>query len=126
MATRLTESRLRQIIREEARRLVTNRRSLRESDRSEFYDIDEPGMQGIPDAATVAEMIIRALGGDAEAKTFYNDCMFNSDPEVDRELEAYIEEFGGGALDSESEDDQMEVLEALAYSLGGKPGTPLK
>ena len=150
---RITESRIRQIIREEAAKLFRRpTRTLREggldpnldpdppprldkraaaehsryinrigepdgeeAEDFEFYSGGRPGMQGMPDAATVAEMIIGEEGGDA--MQLYQAVM-SGDHGADEELKNYIDDFGGGALTGDSESDVDAVLAALAPMSG--------
>ena len=159
MAITLTESRLRQIIREEAAKLSRRpTRNLREGgldpnldpdpplggrghldkraadehsryinrigepdgeEDFEFYRGGKPGMQGMPDAATVADMIIEKEGGDASQ--LYKAVM-RGDHTADAELKDYIDDFGGGALTGDSESDVDAVLAALAPMSGMRQG----
>jgi hypothetical protein len=120
---RINESTIRRIIREEARQ-VLGMESLRinESDFEDEEDFDEeadiPGMRGIPDEAYIASQIVDQLGDDA-SQSFYDDCMFNSNPSADNELEDYIEDFGGGAFDGSDERHQLKVLRAISHILRG-------
>jgi hypothetical protein len=85
-------------------------------------DFDEeaniPGMTGETDEYYIAAQIVDQLGDNA-AQDLYNDCMYNSNPNADYELEDYIEDFGGGLFDGSDEDQQMKVLRAIAHTLRG-------
>lgn len=112
---RITEQRLRQIIKEEIR-LIT-RKNINEM----YHDYDEDDLnsdrQGVPDEAMVADDIIKELGREG-AISFYHSCMSGSDPSADVELESYIESYSDGILDGSNERTQLKILDALKYSLG--------
>ena len=91
-----------------------------DADDEEDFDeeADIPGMHGVPDEAYIASQIVDQLGDDA-SQSFYDDCMFNSNPQADNELEDYIEDFGGGAFDGSDERQQLKVLRAISHILRG-------
>lgn len=96
-----------------------DRKAFDADDEEDFdEDFDIPGMRGVPDVAYIATQIVDQLGDDA-SQSFYDDCMFNSNPQADNELEAYIEDFGGGAFDGSDESHQLKVLQAISHILRG-------
>jgi len=133
---RITESRIRQIIRQEARRALGEARRLDPSRDPEpdFDKLDRAGRQEHTrylgdvednepgDIETIAQQIIDEVG-EQQAKLFYNEIAAGSswppNPKMARELASLINRFSGVPGLGDDHLNQMAVLRAVSNIIRG-------
>jgi len=109
MAIRITESQLRQIVRQEARRLVEAGGFVRPG--PDISDPDVDHFADLSDPYAVAQRMIGDLGADEVADILRG--VMDGDHTADAEFQEHIEAFSDGVLDGGDVQTQNEVIDAL-------------
>jgi len=111
---KITESALRKIVRQEARRLVEAGGFVRPG--PDISDPDVDHFANLSDPYYIADAIIETLGAKG-ATDLHRDVM-EGDHTADAEFQELIGDLSDGALDGDDVQTQNEVLDALVSALG--------